>query len=93
MNKTNKQMIVLNLNPAEQVLIEKLMDVYALENSMDSIRRKYAEAWQAQLKRVYPALDYPIVRSNDNKGSVGCGRQTWLSAYPPWPSGFFYRGY
>ena len=44
MNKTNKQMILINLNPAEQVLIEKLMDVYALENSMDSIHRKYAEA-------------------------------------------------
>src|SRR6266516_7841159 len=89
MNKTNKERIVLNLNPAEQVLIEKLRDAYALEDSMDNIRRKYAEAWQALLKRVYPELDYPIVRLNDNQGSVGSGRQTWPSAYPPWPSGFF----
>ena len=89
MNKTSKQTTVFNLNPAEQVLIDKLIDVYALENSMDNIRRKYAEAWQALLKRVYPALDDRIVRSNDNQGSVGCGRQTWPCAYPPWPSGFF----
>jgi hypothetical protein len=88
MNKTSKQTTVFNLNPAEQVLIDKLIDVYAL-NSMDNIRTKYAEAWLALLKRAYPALDYPIVRSNDNQGSVGCGRQTWPSAYPPWPSGFF----
>jgi hypothetical protein len=90
MNRTNRKTTVLNLNPAEQVLIDRLAHVYALENSMDNIRRKYGEAWQAILKRTYPALDSPIVRSNDDQaGCIGCGRQTWLSAYPPWPSGFF----
>lgn len=84
------QKIALDLNPAEQVLMHRFRDACALEDSMNDIRQKYAEAWEVLLKRTYPELEVRVPRANDKQGGrVGCGRKSWPSQYPPWPSGFY----
>ena len=70
--------------------MRRFRDACALEVSMDDIRQKYAEAWEMLLKRTYPELNFPVLRPNDKQGGrVGCGKITWPSPYPAWPSGFF----
>jgi hypothetical protein len=70
--------------------MHRFRDACALENSMNDIRQKYAEAWDVLLKRAYPELDFPVLRPNDKQGGrVGCGRNSWPSRYSAWPSGFF----
>ncbi len=68
----------------------RFRDACALEDSMDNIRQKYADAWEVLLKRIHPELDFPVLRPNDKQGGrVGCGRNSWPSRYSAWPSGFF----
>jgi hypothetical protein len=90
MRKKSRPTISLDLNTAEQVLMHRFVDVRALEDSMENIRQKYAEAWGAVFKLTYPSLNILSLRSNDNRGGrVGCGKISWPSAYPSWPSGFY----
>lgn len=90
MTKTSRPTIALDLNPAEQVLMHRFLDVRALEDSMENIRQKYGEAWEAVLKRTYPGLSFLSLHSNDNQGGrVGCGKPSWSSPYRSWPSGFY----
>jgi hypothetical protein len=90
MMTTKKQRIALDLNPAEQVLMHRLRDARELEDSMDKIRQKYADAWEALLKCTHPELDFPFLDPNAKQvGRVGCGRNSWPSRASGWPSGFF----
>ena len=70
--------------------MHRFRDACALEDSMNDIRQKYAEAWDVLLKRAYPELDFRVSRANDKQGGrVGCGRITWPSQYSGWPCGFY----
>ena len=90
MRTKKKQKIALDLNPAEQVLMHRLRDACALEDSMDKIRQKYADAWEVALKTYTSGTGLSRPRPNAKQvGRVGCGRNSWPSQYSGWPCGFF----
>ncbi|MGD1018790.1 MAG: hypothetical protein ABSA12_05670 [Verrucomicrobiia bacterium] len=77
-------------NEPESYLLKNWAKAQLLADSMDAVRKKYAQVFDKILDSVqeeHPELDSRSIHITPNEGNVTIGKKTWPSMYVEWPSG------
>lgn len=77
-------------NEPELYLLKNWTNAQLVEQSMDTVRQKYAQLFDRVLDAVqeqHPELDSRFIHITRNEGNVIIGKKTWPSMYAQWPSG------